>query len=262
MYKEKFNLQGKVAIIIGGTGLIGKVFAEGLAEFGCNVVICARNKNKCRMVAKRITKKFGVISLGVVADVSQKKDIYHLLKMTLRHFNKVDILITCHQNKTAHFFEKFEDFPEKGWDDILSVNLKGTFLCCQIIGKQMISQGFGNIINMGSVYGRISPNQEIYKGTKMGCPAVYSVSKAGIVELTKYLATYWVDKNIRVNSISPQGVLNQHEKKFLENFSKKSPMKRLANKEEIVNAMIFLASDASSYITGHDLIIDGGWTTW
>lgn len=262
MYKEKFDLQRKVAILTGGTGLLGEAFAEGLAEFGCRVIICSRNGEKNNMLAQRIAQEFEIDVMGVTADVSKKKDVENLLQETMNHFGKVDILVTCHQFKPPHFFEKFEIFPEKDWDGIISANLKGTFLCCQIIGNQMITQGYGTIINIASVYGIVSPNQEIYAGTKMGCPAAYAASKAGIIELTKYLATYWADKNIRVNSISPQGIMNQQEKKFIENFSKNSPLRRLATKEEIVNALIFLASDASTYVTGHNLVVDGGWTAW
>ena len=262
MYKEKFDLSGKVAILTGGTGLIGAAFGEGLAECGCNVVICDIEQKSCDNRAKFLEKEFGVECIGVAADVSNKVDVERLLAEVLKRFGKVDILVTCHQNKTANFFEKFEEYPEKDWDDIISVNLKGVFLCCQIIGKQMLKQGYGNIINIASTYGVVSPNQEIYEGTKMGCPAAYSASKGGVIALTKYLATYWGDRNIRVNAISPHGVFNNHEKKFVENFSKKSPLRRMSYKEEVVGALIFLASDASSYITGHNLMVDGGWSVW
>jgi NAD(P)-dependent dehydrogenase (short-subunit alcohol dehydrogenase family) len=262
MYKEKFDLSGKVAILTGGTGLIGTAFGEGLAESGCKVVICDIDQKSCDNRARVLEKEFGVGCVGIAADVSNKSDVERLLTEVLKKFEKVDILVTSHQNKTANFFEKFEGYPEKDWDDIISVNLKGVFLCCQIIGKQMLKQGYGNIINIASTYGVVSPNQEIYKGTKIGSPAAYSASKGGVIALTKYLATYWADKNIRVNAISPHGVFNNHEKKFVENFSKKSPLKRMSYKEEVVGALIFLASDASSYVTGHNLMVDGGWSVW
>lgn len=262
MYKEKFDLYGKVVILTGGTGLIGTAFGEGLVEYGCNVVICDINQEKCENKAKILQKKFGVECMGITIDVSNKKDIECLLTEVLKKFGKVDILVTCHQNRTDNFIEKFEEYPEEDFDGIISVNLKGVFLCCQIIGKQMLKQGYGNIINVASTYGVVSPNQEIYKDTKIGSPAAYSASKGGVIALTKYLATYWGNKNIRVNAISPHGVFNNHEKKFVENFSKKSPLKRMSYKEEVVGALIYLASDASSYVTGHNLMVDGGWTVW
>lgn len=262
MYKEKFNLSGKVAILTGGTGLIGTAFGEGLAEYGCNVVICDIEQKKCDIMARAIQKEFGVDSIGIAADVSKKSDIERLLTEVLNKFGKVDVLITCHQNKTANFFVNFEEYPENDWDDIISVNLKGVFLCCQVIGKQMVKQGFGNIINIASTYGVVSPNQEIYKNTKMGCPAAYSASKGGVITLTQYLATYWANNNIRVNAISPHGVFNNHEERFIKQFSEKSPLRRMSTKEEVVGALIYLASDASSYVTGHNLLVDGGWTVW
>jgi NAD(P)-dependent dehydrogenase (short-subunit alcohol dehydrogenase family) len=262
MYKEKFDLSEKVTILTGGTGLVGTAFGEGLAEYGCKVVICDIDQKSCDNRARALEKEFGVECMGLSADVSNREDVEHLSTEVLKRFGKVDILATCHQNKTANFFETFEEYRENDWDDIISVNLKGVFLCCQIIGKQMLKQGYGNIINIASTYGVVSPNQEIYKGTKMGSPAAYSASKGGVIALTKYLATYWADKNIRVNAISPHGVFNNHEKKFVENFSKKSPMRRMSYKEEVVGALIFLASDASSYITGHNLMVDGGWSVW
>jgi NAD(P)-dependent dehydrogenase (short-subunit alcohol dehydrogenase family) len=262
MYKEKFDLSGKVAILTGGTGLIGTAFGEGLAEYGCNVVICDINQKNCDIMARAIQKEFGVDSIGIAADVSKKSDIERLLTEVLNKFGKIDILITCHQNKTANFFVNFEEYPEKDWDDIISVNLKGVFLCCQVIGNQMVKQGFGNIINIASTYGVVSPNQEIYKNTKMGCPAAYSASKGGVITLTQYLATYWANNNIRVNAISPHGIFNNHEERFIKQFSEKSPLRRMSTKEEVVGALIYLASDASSYVTGHNLMVDGGWTAW
>lgn len=262
LYKEKFNLNGKTAILTGGTGLVGKAFAEGLAEFGCRVVICDLNQDRCDNLAQELERKYNIDCLGLQLNVSDKRDIEAVVAKVLGKFEKIDILITCHQNITSKFFEKFEDYSEKDWDDIILVNLKGVFLCCQVVGKQMLKQGFGNIINIASTYGVVSPNQEIYEGTKMGSPAAYSSSKGGVIALTRYLATYWGEKNIRVNAISPHGVYNNHEETFVSNFSKKSPLGRMSQKEEVVNGLIYLASDASKYVTGHNLMIDGGWTVW
>lgn len=262
MYKEKFDLTGKVAIVTGGAGLIGSAIVEGLVEFGSNVVICDINQDKCQSLAADLQNKYKVECMGIGIDVSNKKNIELLLFEVLKKFEKVDILITAHQNKTARFFKNFYEYTEQDFDDIISVNLKGVFLCCQIIGNQMIKQGCGNIINFGSTYGVVSPNQEIYRGTTMGSPAAYSASKGGVILLTKYLATYWGEKNIRVNAISPHGVYNNHEEQFVKQFSEKSPLKRMSTRDEVVGGIIYLASDASSYVTGHNLMVDGGWTTW
>jgi NAD(P)-dependent dehydrogenase (short-subunit alcohol dehydrogenase family) len=262
MYKEKFNLTGKVAIITGGAGLVGSAVAEGLAEYGCNVVISDIAQEKCTNLADMLRDRYGIGCLGKEVDVSNKKSVELLLNETLDKFKKVDILITAHQNKPARFFKRFEEYSEEDFNDVISVNLKGVFLCCQVIGNQMIRQGQGNIINFASTYGVVSPNQEIYLGTAMGSPAAYSASKGGVILLTKYLATYWAEKKIRVNAISPHGVFNNHEERFIKQFSDKSPLKRMSTKDEVVGGIIYLASDASTYVTGHNLMVDGGWTAW
>jgi len=262
MYKEKFDLTGNVAILTGGTGLIGTAFGDGLAEFGAHVVICDLDRKKCEARARQLEEKYSVACLGLKVNVTSRPEVEELLSIVLNRFGVVHILINNAQNKTSNFFEKFENYGDHDLAGILDVNLKAVHLCCQVIGQQMAKQRNGSIINMASTYAVVSPNQEIYENTSMGCPAAYSASKGGIIALTKYLATYWGNRGVRVNSISPHGVFSNHEETFVQNFSKKSPLGRMSRPDEVVGAMIFLASDASSYVTGHNLMVDGGWTAW
>jgi NAD(P)-dependent dehydrogenase (short-subunit alcohol dehydrogenase family) len=262
MYKEAFDLTNKIAILIGGTGLIGAAFARGLAEFGARVVVCDIDQRRCEALAGELEKEYRVPCLGSQVNVVSRVEVEGLLDKTLQQFGAVHILINSAQNKTASFFERFESYPDGDLDGILDVNLKAVHLACQVIGGQMVKQGGGSIINLASTYAVVAPNQEIYENTRMGCPAAYSASKGGVIALTRYLATYWARHNVRVNSLCPHGVYNNHEETFVRNFSSRSPMGRMSTADEVVGAMLFLASDASSYVTGHNLMVDGGWTAW
>jgi NAD(P)-dependent dehydrogenase (short-subunit alcohol dehydrogenase family) len=153
-------------------------------------------------------------------------------------------------------------FPEELWDAVIDVNLKGTFLMCRDFGRAMLERGKGSIVNFASTYGVVSSNPALYEGNSLGNPIAYSASKGGVVMLTKYLGAYWAERGVRVNCVTPHGVWNDHEPAFVERFSRFSPMRRLSRVDEVVGAVLFLASDASSYATGSNLLIDGGWTAW
>jgi NAD(P)-dependent dehydrogenase (short-subunit alcohol dehydrogenase family) len=173
------------------------------------------------------------------------------------------VLVNSHHYKPKGFTEAPADkFPEELWDAIVEVNLKATFLTCREVGRAMLEQGSGSIINLGSTYGVVASNPDLYEGNSLGNPIAYSASKGGVLMLTKYLGAYWAEKGVRVNCVTPHGVENSQESSFVERFSKKSPMRRLMRTDEIVGAVIFLASDASSYATGSNLLVEGGWTAW
>lgn len=261
-FKDKFSLEGKAIIISGGMGLIGRAFAEACAQFGANLVIADISKMNPEEHAEKLSKRFDRKILGVSIDVSQRKDVENLKKVCIDNFGRIDGLVNCHQNKTAKFFAKFEEYTDEDWDAVVETNLKGTYLTCQIIGSYMAEKGSGSIVNMPSTYSVVAPNQNLYAGTTLGCPAAYSASKGGVMALSQYLSTYWADKGVRVNQITPHGVWNNHEEKFEENFSRFSPMKRMSYNHEVANALIFLLSDASSYVTGDNIRVDGGWTAW
>jgi NAD(P)-dependent dehydrogenase (short-subunit alcohol dehydrogenase family) len=177
-------------------------------------------------------------------------------------FGRIDGLVCGHQNKTHLKFVPFEHVSEENWDTVVEINLKGTFLLCQVIGSYMAEQGKGSIVNIPSTYSVVAPNQNLYKGTSLGCPAEYSASKGGVDALSRYLASYWASKKVRVNMITPHGVWNNHEEQFETNFARFSPLERLSFNHEVAPALIYLLSVASSYVTGDNMLVEGGWTVW
>lgn len=261
-FKAKFELTGKVIIITGACGLIGRAFCEAAAQFGAHIVVADIEAANPAEFASSLSEKHGREMLGVSIDVVQKPDSERLRDETLEKFGKIDGLVNGHQNKTKSFFQPFEEYDEDNWDAVVETNLKGTFLTCQIIGTWMTKNGGGSIVNIPSTYSVVAPNQNLYKGTNLGCPAAYSASKGGVDALSRYLASYWGSKGVRVNMITPHGVWNNHEKQFEDNFANFSPLQRLSYNHEVASALIYLLSDASSYVTGDNMLVEGGWTVW
>ena len=261
-FKRKFDLGGKVIVITGGCGLIARAFAEACAQFGASLVLADIAKTNPAAYALTLENRFGRRMLGVPVDITDRKSVTALLANIIETFSKINGLVNTHQNKTAKFFAEFEEYTDEEWDAIIETNLKGTFISCQILGGWMADNGGGCIVNMPSTYSVVAPNQNLYKGTKLGCPAAYSASKGGVQALSRYLATYWASKGVRVNMITPHGVWNNHEEQFERNFSNYLPMGRMSYNHEVAGALVYLLSDASSFVTGHNLLVDGGWTTW
>ena len=269
-YKSSFNLSNKVALVTGASGFLGKEFCKGLASYGSNIALVDLDSKTIDNQAEKLVKEYNVKAKGFVCDVSDSLSVKDCVNRVVKEFSYIDILHNNAAGKVGRaesFFASFENYSIKQWKDVLNVNLDGMFLMAQAVGKQMLKQKKGSIIQTSSIYGIVTPDHRIYEENnqqedKINSPAVYGVSKAGVISLTKYLATYWADKGIRVNSIAPGGVFNQQDRKFVQNYSSRVPMKRMANVEEIVGAMLFLASDASTYITGQTLVIDGGLTSW
>ena len=261
-YVEKFSLKNKVIIITGGCGLIGTAFSDACAQHGAMVVIADIPSSNPENNASILEEKYDSPMLGVSFDVSNRNEVENLRREVINKYGRIDGLVNTHQNKTARFFSKFEDYTDNDWDAVIETNLKGTFLSCQVLGGWMAENGGGVIVNMPSTYSVVAPNQNLYSGTNMGSPAAYSASKGGVQALSQYLASYWSENNVRVNQITPHGVWNNHEKSFENNFSKFSPMKRMSYNHEVAPALIYMLSDASSYVTGHNLMVDGGWTMW
>jgi NAD(P)-dependent dehydrogenase (short-subunit alcohol dehydrogenase family) len=261
-FRSKFELKGKVIVISGGCGLIGRAFCEAVAQFGAHVVVADIPLANPSVFAEELQKKYGNACLGVELEVQLKDSVMQLRDAIVKAFGRVDGLVTAHQNKSHLIFEPFEEVSEANWDTVVEVNLKGTFLLCQVIGSFMAEKGSGSIVNIPSTYSVVAPNQNLYKGTKMGCPAAYSASKGGIDALSQYLASYWAAKGVRVNMITPHGVWNKHEEQFEKNFAGFSPMQRMSYNHEVAPALVYLLSDASSYMTGNNMLVEGGWTAW
>ena len=266
---NKFSLKGKIAIVTGALGLIGQKHCFALNEAGAHVIVADLDRQKCVAFAEYQLES----SMGHFIDVCNKESITRLLQDVLTRYGKVDILVNnaavndmFEDPKAASEQSKFENYPVDLWQRSLDVNLTGVFLCSQVIGSQMVKQSNGSIINIASTYGIDAPNQDLYKDTDGSQtfykPPAYPVTKAGVIMLSKYLAAYWGKYGIRVNTLSPGGVQNGQPDFFIESYSKKTPLGRMAEPDDYQGALIFLASDASAYMTGANLVVDGGWTCW
>ena len=268
---ELFDLTGRVAIVTGGVGLLGAEFCHTLAEAGAAVTIADLNGVAARNLAASLTQ-IGYRALGCATDVTSSDSVKEMVTATLEAYGRLDILINSAaldpkfdpQSQKSHS-GAFESYPEELWQQALDVNLTGAMLCCQAAVQPMLEQGCGTIINISSIYGVSAPDQRLYQRDEQPPqfkPVYYTVTKAGILGLTKYLAAYYGEKNIRVNALTPGGVYNGHDDEFLKAYAARSIIGRMAKKDEMNGALLFLASDASRYMTGANLIVDGGWTTW
>jgi NAD(P)-dependent dehydrogenase (short-subunit alcohol dehydrogenase family) len=255
-------LTDRIAIITGGTGVLGLVYANALAEQGAHVVLADVDQNHCTKCAEEITRTHGKKALGVGGDVSVPSAVTNLVTLVKAAFGRIDILINNAAVQPEGFSSPLEDYSLDVWNRVIAVNLTAQFLTSQAVGPLMLERNKGSIINISSTYGVVGPNQHIYEGSKFNTPAVYSTSKAGVLGLTRYLATYWAEKGIRVNSITPGGMFRDHTDPFLKNYCARVPMGRMGKEDELRGAILYLASDASSYVTGHNLVVDGGWTIW
>ncbi len=270
---DLFSLYGKTAIVTGGVGIIGPTYVDILASAGANVVIVDINKEACDGLAMEMTKKYGNRSIGVACDITKKDEVEKLVKTAVREFGHVDVLVNNAATKSKNFFAPMEDFPLEDWEKVMAVNCTGMFLCSQAVGAQMVRQGSGGVIvNISSTYGNVAPDQRIYADSNIRTPLVYAASKSAVLNMTRYLAAYWGKNGIRVNTLTPGGVrfdkidrdvdaVNQTNR-FVENYSARVPLGRMARRDEYKGAMLFLCSDASAYMTGANLVVDGGWTCW
>lgn len=267
-----FDLEGKVCFISGAAGLLGQEFARALASAGAKLFLADVRADSLKSLANSLQKDFPQLELecaelNVASESSAKKCAAQCQKK----FGRIDVLVNSaaidpkfDASFDATKFSKFADFPLEKWEESLQVNLTGAFLLTQAVAPYLEQQGEGSIIFLGSNYGLVGPDQRIYrkKGqeTQTYKPAVYSVSKAGLIGLTKYLAVYYAGTKIRVNMLTPSGVFNNHEPEFTANYSERTVMRRMSKREEYHGAILFLCSEASSYMTGGNLVIDGGWT--
>jgi len=273
MMQDKFKLEGRVAVVTGGAGLLGAEFCRTLAEAGASVIVADLDEGSANKIAQGLTD-VGYTAAGFGLDVTRIESARELASVPVSKFGRLDILVNSaaldpkfDPDAAAKGIAPgaFEDYPLEQWNAALNVNLTGIFLVTQACVKPMLEQGKGSIINICSTYGLNGPDQRIYikDGQRVAFkPVYYTTTKAGVMGFTKYLAAYYAETDIRVNALTPGGVYNNHEEYFVKNYSAKTIMGRMANKDEMNGALLFLASDASSYMTGNNVVVDGGWTAW
>lgn len=267
--EKLFSLEDKVAVVTGAVGLIGKEHCRALVEAGAMVLVCDLNKE----LATSFANELGDKAEGFELDVTSKDSINALKDHLLKNYGGIDVLVNnaaindMFENPSSAMEQSmFENYPLEMWNKSLEVNVTGTFLCSQILGSEMAKTGKGSIINVASTYGITAPNQSIYKNEKgeqtFYKSAAYPATKGAIISFTRFLAAYWGNKGVRVNTLSPGGVENNQQDFFVQNYSKLTPLGRMAKAGDYKGAVVFLSSDASSYMTGANLVVDGGWTIW
>jgi NAD(P)-dependent dehydrogenase (short-subunit alcohol dehydrogenase family) len=262
------SLKGKTAIVTGAIGTLGKYFCSGLGEAGANIVILDLDLAGCEQFAEVLKKKYDIQTIGLYCDVTQPESVHTMLDAVKKLFPSIDILLNnaSYRSKIPKALHApFEEYTLDEWIRMMAVNVNGPFLCCQAVGSLMREQQHGgSIINIASIYGMLGTDHRIYPQgeNRSNNPASYSAAKGAILSLTRYLATYWGANGIRVNSISPGGVANKQNDEFISRYSERVPMGRMARPEEMVATVIYLASNASSYVTGQNLVIDGGLSAW
>jgi NAD(P)-dependent dehydrogenase (short-subunit alcohol dehydrogenase family) len=251
---ELFSLEGRIAIVTGGAGQLGSEIVSGLEARGARVAVFDVQADRFRV---DVTDRAAIER--ATDEVTGGLGVPHVLVNAAA--------LDSPPNAPPEEVGPVESYPEESFDAVMDVNVKGTFLCCQVIGARMASEGRGSIVNISSVYGMLSPVQDVYEfrrraGDEFYKPVAYSVSKSALYNLTRYLATYWAKSGVRVNTLTLAGVANEQPREFVEAYTSRMPLGRMADVGEVVGPLVFLASDASSYVTGANLVVDGGWSAW
>lgn len=264
MTPNVFDLSDRIVVVTGGRGQLGSQYARALVECGARVVVIDLPGNWSEELTDNL--------MTVAANVTIRSELERALELVTERWGQPWGLINnaaldSPPNSPPAENGPVELYPEESWDKVMEVNLKGTFVPCQVFGDAMARNGGGSIVNISSIYGIVSPDQRIYEfrrtsGEEFYKPVAYSVSKSGVLNLTRYLATYWAKQNVRVNTLTLAGVFNNQDARFLQPYCERVPLGRMARENEYNGAVVFLLSDASSYMTGSNLVLDGGWTAW
>lgn len=269
-YRNLFDLTGRNVLITGANGILGRHYVSALAQHGACVAIADLDDMAVADHATKTRKRYQRPCIGVAVDVSDSLQVARMVERVEQELGPIDVLVNNAASKGSDldaFFAPTESFKLDTWREIMAVNLDGLFLVAQAVGARMCARGRGSIINVSSIYGSVGPDQRIYEGSeylgrRINTPAVYAASKAGVIGLTRFLATSWGHSGVRVNALTPGGVESGQNDTFRNLYSMRTPLGRMARAEEMVGAVIYLASDASSYVTGHNLFVDGGWSAW
>ncbi|MBX2976361.1 MAG: SDR family oxidoreductase [Ignavibacteriaceae bacterium] len=266
-YSNLFNVENKRIAIIGATGLLGSQYVEYLSSLGAIVIIGDVDFQKCKELSDKLNKE-GKKTYPIWIDNTEEESIVAFIEEIEKKYNGLDVLINNAQIKPEGFYAPFEKYTKATLTKVLDGNLVGVSLACREACNLFLKSGSGVIINVASTYGIVAADQRLYDGVKniyfpdekFSSPVSYAISKAGIVQLTKYLASYFREKNIRVNCLTPGGVFDNHDETFNKQYSYRTTMGRMAERDEYNGAILYLCSDASSYMTGANIVVDGGWS--
>lgn len=270
-YKDLFDLSGRVAVVTGALGILGRKFCEGLAEFGAHVAVLDLDPDQCERFAQQLAQKYGRASIGIGCDVSKPSQVRNMFDTVESRLGPVRIVLNNAASKTDDlraFYAPIEKYSLTQWRRVTAVNIDGMFVVAREAGRRMIaSNAKGSIVQTSSLYGWVAPDPSLYEGALYGgqainTPAVYSTSKAAVHGLTRHLAAQWAAHGIRVNTLVPGGVEHEQNEVFKKNYAARTPLGRMGKAEEMVGAVLFLASDASAYMTGQSIIVDGGFSAW
>ncbi|HEY3128132.1 MAG TPA: SDR family oxidoreductase [Acidobacteriota bacterium] len=252
-----FRLNGKVALVTGGAGIVGRPIVRALAEAGATVVVASRDKEQCQAFADELATE-GLNVEGEAVDLASQSTIRRLCDHILKHYSRLDVLVN---NAVARAGGNLDDMTVEQWEATMKVNSTGLFLACKIFAEPMRTQRAGSIVNIASIYGVVGPHFHIYESTSLTMPVNYAFAKGGIISVTRYLASFLAPYNIRVNCLSPGGFATEETTQDFETrYSKHTLLGRMAQEDDIKGPVLFLASDASRYITGQNIPVDGGWT--
>lgn len=263
--RELMDLTGRTALVTGGAGHIGRAMCQALAESGADVAILDRGADATRTVADQITQKFNVKTMDITVDLAARDAVTTVPNMVVETLGRLDILVNCAAfvgtSDLDGWVTEFENQSVETWRAALETNLTAPFVLIQAATPHLRQSGHGSIINVGSTYGVVGPDWSLYEGTSMGNPAAYAASKGGLTQFTRWLATT-LGPDIRANCISPGGIARGQDRAFVNRYESRTPLKRMGTEEDMKGALLYLASDLSAYVTGHNLIVDGGWTAW
>lgn len=258
-----FGLEGETAAVLGGAGRIGRTLCRALAEAGANVAVVDLDVGAADLLAAELTAATDRRVIAVQADSTQADSLDEAVKRISSELKPPTMLVNSVQYRGKGFYSsRVEDYPREAWEQVLQANLTGVHLACQAFGRKMLEHGGGRIVNLASTYGVVSPDPRIYGDSGVNSPVAYAASKAGVINLTRYLAIHWRDKNIRVNCLVPGGVFDNQGAEFVEAYCERTPLGRMANPEDYQGAILFMLSKASAYMTGAVVTVDGGWTAW
>lgn len=262
---QRFSLDGRVIVVTGAAGILGICFCKELLASGAKVVAIDHDDEALTRLVLAVgsSKALAVFR----ADIRDRSQVAEIREKAEDIFGPIDGLLNNAATKSPNFFEPFESFPIEDWDHVMSVNLTGAVVCAQVFGGEMARRRRGSIVNVLSIYGILAPDQRIYEGSEylghtINTPAIYSASKAGLWGLTSYLSSYWGACGVRVNALTPGGIYSGQNETFVKRYSARVPLERMGAADDLCGALIYLMSDSSGYVTGQNIIVDGGLSCW